>query len=61
MLKLARNTLFLSKDIIVLDSDRVSCLISTALHLSTAKSEHFDCNILKKIINVCTCQRKLCS
>ena len=40
--KLARNTLFLSKDIIVLDSDQVSCLVPTALHLSTAKSEHFD-------------------
>ena len=47
--KLARNTLFLSKDIIVLDSDQVSCLVPTVLHLSAAKSEHFDFNILKKL------------
>ena len=46
--KLARNTLFLSKDI-VLDSDQVSCLVPTVLHLSAAKSEHFDFNILKKL------------
>ena len=43
--KLARNTLFLSKDIIVWDSDQVSCLVPTVLHLSAAKSEHFDFNI----------------
>ena len=49
--KLARNTLFLSKakDVIVLDSDQVSCLVPTVLHLSAAKSEHFDFNILKKL------------
>ena len=47
--KLARNTLFLSKDIIVLDSDQVSCLVPTVLHLSTAKSEHFEFNILKQL------------
>ena len=48
--KLARNTLFLSKDIIVLDSDQVSCLVPTVLHLSAAKlSEHFDFNIFKKL------------
>ena len=46
--KLARNTLFLSKDIIVWDSDQVSCLVPAVLHLSAAKSEHFDFNILKK-------------
>ena len=47
--KLARNTLFLSKDIIVLDSDEVSCLVPTILHLSAAKSEHFDFSIFKKL------------
>ena len=47
--KLTRNTLFLSKDIIVLDSDQVSCLVPTVLHLSAAKSEHFDFNIFKKL------------
>ena len=47
--KLARNTLFLSKDIIVLDSDQVFCLVPTVLHLSAAKSEHFDFNIFKKL------------
>ena len=39
--KLARNTMFLSKYIIVLDSDPVSCLVPTVLHLSATKSEHF--------------------
>ena len=38
-----------TKDIIVLDSDQVSCLVPTVLHLSAAKSEHFDFNILKKL------------
>ena len=47
--KLARNTLFLSRDIIILDSDQVSCLVPTVLHLSAAKSEHFDFNIFKKL------------
>ena len=47
--KFARNTRFLSKDIIVLDSDQVSYLVPTVLHLSAAKSEHFDFNILKKL------------
>ena len=47
--KLTRNTLFLSKDIIILDSDQVSCLVPTVLHLSAAKSEHFDFNIFKKL------------
>ena len=47
--KLARNTLFLSKDITVLDSDQVSCLVPTVLHLSETKREHFDFNILKKL------------
>ena len=47
--KLARNTLFLSKDIIILDSDQVSCLVPTVLQLSAAKSKHFDFNIFKKL------------
>ena len=47
--KLARNTLFLSKDIIVLDLEQVSCLVPAVLHLSAAKSERFDFNILKKL------------
>ena len=52
--KLARNTLFLSKDIIVLDPDQVSCLVPIVLHLSAAKSEHLNFNILKKLqIFVC--------
>ena len=47
--KLARNTQFLSKDIIVLDSDQVSCLVPIVLQLSAEKSEHFDFSILKKL------------
>ena len=47
---MARNTLFLSKDIIVLNSDQVSCLVPTVLHLSAAKSDHFFYfNIFKKL------------
>ena len=47
---MARNTLVLSKDIIVLDSDQVSCLVLTVLHLPVVKSERFDFNVLKKIL-----------
>ena len=45
--------MFLWKDIIVLDSHQISCLVRTVLHLSAAKSEHFDFTIVKKNINVC--------
>ena len=43
------GTLFSWKDIIVLDSDQVFCLVPAVLHLSAAKSEHSDFNILKKL------------
>ena len=46
--KIGKKYTFLSKDI-VLDSDQVSCLVPTVLHLPAAKSEHFDFNILKKL------------